>query len=139
MKIGDITEKIKQAVKKALTGFQYGKAQELIEKLEKTAAESSNAFWWLKLIALVKVVLVEIEDTDRELSSSNKKTIAEEIIYPIWDEYCPKKIKALNTLTFGALRKFAVQALIDGMVFVFNLAFGKLWINKTSDNAELKK
>lgn len=125
MNLQELSSQIKQAVNSLFTA---DKAKGLLEKLEKAAANSSNRFWWLKLIALVNIVIVELEDEDKELSGASKKTLAEEVFGPIWDEYVPAKIKTLNTLSFGYLKKTCMNLIIDGLVLAYNMTFGKKWI-----------
>ena len=130
MNLQELSSKIKQAVNSLFTA---DKAKELLEKLEKAAANSSNRFWWLKLIALVNIVIVELEDEDKELSGASKKTLAEEVFGPIWDAYVPGKIKTLNTLSFGYLKKTCMNLIIDGLVLAFNMTFGKKWIQSKAE------
>lgn len=136
MNIKEITEQVKKAL---FEGFRDYKASEILAKLEEKAKESSNAFWWQKLIALANIVIVELEDDDRELSGSNKKVIAEEILSPIWDNYVPAKIKALNALSFGYLKKTALNLIIDGLVLAFNATFGKAWLKLSANKEETKE
>ena len=131
MDLSEVSTQIKQAVN-AL--FKADKAKELIAKLEKAAANSSNAFWWQKLIALANIIIVELEDDDRELSGASKKTLAEEVLGPIWDTYVPAKIKTLNTLSFGYLKKTIINLVIDGLVLAFNMTFGKKWGQQTKES-----
>lgn len=136
MNIKEITEKIKEGIRDIYTDE---KAREILAKLEEKAKESSNAFWWQKLIALANVIIVELEDDDRELSGESKKVIAEEILSPIWDNYVPAKIKALNAISFGYLKKTALNLIIDGLVLAFNLTFGKAWLKLSTVNQETKE
>lgn len=135
MNIKEITEEIKERVYDV---FRKGKASEVLAKLEEKAKESSNAFWWQKLIALANVVIVEIEDDDRKLSGASKKLIAEEILSPIWDKYVPTKIKALNAISFGYLKNVSINLIIDGLVLAFNATFGKAWA-KISEKEQQKQ
>ena len=124
MDLSEASNKIKQAVNGLFTA---SKAKELLAKFEKEAEKSSNAFWWQKLIALANVIIVELEDDDRELSGASKKTLAEEVLGPIWDTYVPAKIKTLNAISFGYLKKTIINLIIDGLVLAFNMTFGKKW------------
>ena len=132
MNIKEITANIETAVNEI---FKKGKAKEVLAKLEEKAKDSSNAFWWQKLISLANVIIVELEDDDRELSGASKKIIAEEVLSPIWDSYVPAKIKTLNALSFGYLKKTALNLIIDGLVLAFNATFGKAWL-KVSEKAK---
>ena len=132
MNIKEITASIEIAVNEI---FKKGKAKEVLAKLEEKAKDSSNAFWWQKLIALANIIIVELEDDDRELSGASKKIIAEEVLSPIWDSYVPAKIKTLNALSFGYLKKTALNLVIDGLVLAFNATFGKAWL-KVSEQAK---
>lgn len=125
MNIKEITTAIQTAVNEV---FKKGKAKEVLAKLEEKAKDSSNAFWWQKLISLANIIIVELEDDDRELSGASKKIIAEEVLSPIWDSYVPAKIKTLNALSFGYLKKTALNLIIDGLVLAFNATFGKAWL-----------
>ena len=132
MNIKEITANIETAVNEI---FKKGKAKEVLAKLEEKAKDSSNAFWWQKLIVLANIIIVELEDDDRELSGASKKIIAEEVLSPIWDSYVPAKIKTLNALSFGYLKKTALNLVIDGLVLAFNATFGKAWL-KVSEQAK---
>lgn len=126
MKFEDVSNKLKEAVNAI---FKADKAKDVLEKLEVAAKESSNSFWWEKFVALVNVIIVEVEDDDKELSGESKKILVEKVLGPIWDEYMPAKIKALNTLSFGYLKKVIFNLIIDGLVLAFNMTFGKKWAN----------
>lgn len=130
MKLSEVSSKLKEAVNSI---FKAEKAKEVLEKLEVAASQSSNSFWWEKFIALVNVIIVEVEDDDRELSGESKKILVEKVLGPIWDTYMPGKIKTLNTLSFGYLKKVLFNLVIDGLVLAYNMTFGKKW----SDVAEL--
>jgi len=125
MKFSEVSGKIKEAVNAI---FKSDKAKEVLEKLEVAASQSSNSFWWEKFVALVNVIIVEVEDDDRELSGESKKILVEKVLGPIWDEYMPSKIKTLNTLSFGYLKKVLFNFVIDGLVLAYNMTFGKKWV-----------
>lgn len=125
MNLQEVSNQIKQAVNSL---FSAEKAKDILGKLEVAAENSYNRFWWQKLIALVNVIIVELEDEDKELSGASKKTLAEDVFGPIWDTYVPVKIKTLNTLSFGYLKKVCTNLVIDGLVLAFNMTFGKKWV-----------
>lgn len=130
MNLQNVSNKIKQIINSLFTA---DKAKEILEKLQKAAENSSNKFWWLKVIALINVIIVELEDEDNELSGESKKEITEKILEPIWDEYVPAKIKTLNVISFGYLKKVIINLIIDGMVLAFNITFGKKWANEIKE------
>lgn len=104
-----------------------------IEPLKEAAAKSSNSFWWLKLIALAEALITCIEKEDN-LDGINKKKIAEEILYPIYDKLEPKKLAIINTITLGAIKKFICNTIIEGIVWCYNNTFGKKWKDKTDSS-----
>ena len=106
MNLQDVSSKIKQIINSLFTA---DKAKEILEKLQKTAENSSNKFWWLKVIALINVIIVELEDEDNELSGESKKEITEKILEPIWNEYVPAKITRVAFFSIDSFTRLSIN------------------------------